>query len=60
MMYYNFVRIHSKLRMSPAMAAGVSERLWEIDDIVALVEASEAKTVTKRGPYKKSAAQISN
>ena len=27
MMYYNFVRIHSKLRMTPAMAAGVSDRL---------------------------------
>jgi len=60
MMYYNFVRIHSKLRMSPAMAAGVSDRLWEIGDIVALVEAAEAKTVTKRGPCKKAPAQISN
>jgi len=60
MMYYNFVRIHSKLRMSPAMAAGVSDRLWEIGDIVGLVEAAETKTITKRGPYKKSAAQISN
>ena len=60
MMYYNFVRIHSKLRMSPAMAAGVSGRLWEIGDIVALVEASEAKTVTTRGPYKKAAVQFSN
>ena len=29
--------------MSPAMAAGVSGRLWEIGDIVALVEAAEAK-----------------
>ena len=29
MMYYNFVRIHKKLRMTPAMAAGVSDRLWE-------------------------------
>ena len=52
MMYYNFVKMHSKLRMSPAMAAGVSERLWEISDIVALVEAAEAKPA-KRGPYKK-------
>jgi IS1 family transposase len=60
MMYYNFVRIHSKLRVSPAMAAGVSDRLWEIGDIVALVEASETKAIAKRGPYKKSAAQISN
>jgi IS1 family transposase len=53
MMYYNFVRVHSKLRMSPAMAAGVTERLWEISDIVALVEAEETKGITKRGPYKK-------
>lgn len=52
MMYYNFVKVHSKLRMSPAMAAGVSERLWEISDIVALVEAGEAGP-RQRGPYKK-------
>jgi IS1 family transposase len=61
MMYYNFVRLHSKLRISPAMAAGVSGRLWEVSDIVALVEAQEAATVAKvRGPYKKRAAEISN
>jgi IS1 family transposase len=59
-MYYNFVRVHSKLRMSPAMAAGVSDRLWEVADIVALVEAEEAKVATKRGPYKKLAEEISN
>jgi IS1 family transposase len=59
MMFYNFVRIHSTLRMSPAMAAGIEKRLWEIDDIVALVEAEEAKQVTKRGPYKKRPAEIS-
>ncbi len=53
MMYYNFVRVHSKLRMSPAMAAGVYQKLWEIGDIVALVEAEEAKFDRKRGPYKK-------
>lgn len=46
--------------MTPAMAAGVSDRLWEVSDIVALVEAEEAKAVTKRGPYKKSGAEISN
>jgi IS1 family transposase len=53
MMYYNFVKLHSKLRMSPAMAAGVSKKLWEIGDIVALVEAEEAKSDRTRGPYKK-------
>ncbi len=42
MMYYNFVRIHSTLRMTPAMAAGVSDRLWEIDDIVRIVDEWEA------------------
>lgn len=60
MMYYNFVRVHSTLRMSPAMAAGVSDRLWEISDIVALIEADEAKAVTKRGSYKKRGQEISN
>jgi IS1 family transposase len=53
--YYNFVRIHNTLRVTPAMAAGVSDRLWEVSDIVALVEAAEA-TPAKRGPYKKMAA----
>ena len=42
--YYNFVKVHSKLRISPAMAAGVADRLWEIADIVRLVEDAEAKT----------------
>jgi IS1 family transposase len=51
-MYYNFVRVHQKLRMSPAMAAGVTDRLWEISDIAALVEAAE-EAPKKRGPYKK-------
>ena len=53
MMYYNFVKLHSKLHTSPAMAAGVSSRLWEIGDIVALVEAEEAKADRTRGPYRK-------
>jgi hypothetical protein len=52
MMYYNFVRIHKTLRVTPAMAAGVTDRLWEIADIVALVEAQDAAPA-KRGPYKK-------
>lgn len=39
---------------SPAMAAGVSERLWEVADIAALVEEAE-NAPKKRGSYKKSA-----
>jgi len=54
--FYNFCRIHKTLRVTPAMAAGVTDRLWEVADIVKLVEAEEAKIVTKRGHYKKSAA----
>jgi hypothetical protein len=38
MLHYNFVRIHQTLKMSPAMAAGVSSRLWEISGIVALLD----------------------
>ncbi|MGA2173253.1 MAG: IS1 family transposase [Sedimentisphaerales bacterium] len=37
-MHYNFCRIHQALRMTPAMKAGISTRLWEIDDIVDLIE----------------------
>lgn len=36
-MHYNFVRIHQTLRVSPAMAAGIADRLWSLDDLVALV-----------------------
>jgi hypothetical protein len=50
-MFYNFVRMHSTLRMSPAMAAGVATKLWEMSDIVALMDAAEQPV--KRGPYKK-------
>jgi len=38
---YNFIKIHRTLRMTPAMAAGVTDRLWEVEDLVAAWEASE-------------------
>jgi IS1 family transposase len=56
--HYNFCRIHKTLRMSPAMAAGVSDRLWSLDDVIARIDANAVKPV--RGPYKKRAAEISN
>lgn len=43
-LYYNFVRVHKTLRMSPAMAAGVTKRLWEMSDVVTMLEAWEAVT----------------
>lgn len=38
---YNFVNIHRTLRCTPAMAAGVTDRLWEVSDLVAMLEADE-------------------
>jgi hypothetical protein len=50
-LFYNFVRIHTTLKMSPAMAAGIETRLWSMEDIAMLCE---TKAPAKRGPYKKS------
>jgi IS1 family transposase len=43
-MHYNYVRIHTTLRVTPAMAASVSKTLWSMDDVVAMVETWEAQT----------------
>jgi hypothetical protein len=32
--HYNFVRLHKTLRITPAMAAGVSDRLWALEELV--------------------------
>ena len=37
-MAYNFVRIHKTLRRTPAMAAGVTEKLWSMEDVVSMIE----------------------
>jgi len=37
-MHYNFVRIHQTLRVTPAMAAGVTDRLWSIKDIIGILD----------------------
>jgi hypothetical protein len=37
----NFIKIHPTLRVTPAMAAGVIDRLWDVEDLVAAWEASE-------------------
>lgn len=48
-MYYNFVRIHPELRTTPAMAAGISDRIWEIADIVTLMESTEHGRTSRVG-----------
>jgi len=42
-MYYNFVRMHVTLRCTPAMAAGVTKTLWEIADMVRVLEDWETR-----------------
>jgi hypothetical protein len=37
-MYYNFCRIHQTLRITPAMAAKVTDQLWDIGDMLALLD----------------------
>jgi hypothetical protein len=49
-MYYNFCRIHSSLRVTPAMEPGVSDHVWSIEEIAALLP---EPTFGPRGPYKK-------
>jgi hypothetical protein len=33
--HYDFCRIHSSLRVTPAMAAGIANRVWELDELLA-------------------------
>lgn len=40
---YSFIKIHTSLRMSPAMAAGVTTRLFDVSDLVVLLVESESK-----------------
>lgn len=37
-MHYNFVRIHQTLRITPAMAAGVSQKLWSMEDVIRMID----------------------
>ena len=49
--WYNFIRIHKTLRVTPAMAAGLSETVWDIDDLVRIMD-KRAPRPGPRGPYK--------
>ena len=51
--YYNYCRVHASLNgKSPAMAAGLEDHVWTVDELIALLEAAEAVPV-KRGAYRK-------
>lgn len=52
--HYNFCRIHKTLRVTPAMAAGVTDHAWDMKDLAAMISAKEEAEAPKtRGPYKK-------
>jgi hypothetical protein len=50
--WYNLVKMHKTLWMSPATAAGLTDRLWSMANVAKLVEGGAAKP-GKRGPYRK-------
>jgi IS1 family transposase len=50
--WYNFVKLHKAHRMTPAMAAGVTDKLWSMADLAEMVDATLPKS-GPRGPYKK-------
>jgi hypothetical protein len=36
-MHYNFARIHTTLRVTPAMEAGIADRVWSLEEIIGLL-----------------------
>src|SRR5208282_2400712 len=52
--YYNFARIQKTLKIPPAMAAGLSDHVWNLGEIIQMANNYLPKPA-KRGPYKKSA-----
>jgi IS1 family transposase len=53
--FYNYTRIHKTLRVTPAMAAGLTDRVWGMEDVVALMDAAAPKPGRPK-TYKKKAA----
>ena len=49
--WYNFIRIHKTLRVTPAMEAGLSNTLWDMEDLVQIMD-ERAPKPGPRGPYK--------
>jgi len=54
--YYNFCRVHQTIRVTPAMEAKLTDHVWTIEELVALLENQERATIgteaNKRGPYR--------
>ena len=52
--HYNFIRLHRSLRVTPAMAADVTDRLWSMEEMIERIDAM-APAPKPRGPYRKRA-----
>lgn len=52
-LFYNFIRTHSKFKMTPAMQAGIASTFMRFEDVLARIDA--ANPLKPRGPYKKRA-----
>ncbi len=50
--WYNFIRIHKSLRVTPSMEAGLSDTVWDMEDLVRIMDERSPKP-GPRGPYKK-------
>jgi len=50
--WYNYIRQHKTHRLSPAMAAGITDKLWSMTDLAEMIDASLPEP-GKRGPYQK-------
>ena len=55
--WYKFIRIHKTLRVTPAMASGLSDMVMDWEDFVAIIN-SEAPKLGSRGPYEKQGAKM--
>jgi len=51
-MHYNFAKVHSTLRVTPSMEAGVTDHIWTHEEIIEMTD-SLAPRPGKRGPYNK-------
>jgi hypothetical protein len=54
--FYNFCRVHKTLGATPAMAAGLVDKVLKMSDVVGMIDARETPALL--GPYKKKAAEI--
>ena len=57
-MFYNFIRVHKSLRVTPAMEAGLTDRIWSLENIIDRIDIMNPPK--KRGPYKKRKVANSN